>query len=57
MIARDVSGNSYNGTVSGTLSYNVDSPRYSGSTTLTNAYISSPVGAVLAKSKDFTING
>ena len=57
MIARDVSGNGHNGTVSGTLSYNVDSPRYSGSTTLTNVYISSPAGAVLAKSKDFTING
>lgn len=56
-LTTDVSGNSYNGTVSGTLSYNVDSPRYSGSTTLTNAYISSPAGAVLAKSKDFTING
>lgn len=53
----DVSGNGYNGTVSGTLSYNVDSPRYAGSTVLTNAYISSPAGTVLAKSKDFTING
>jgi hypothetical protein len=36
VIARDVSGNSYNGIVSGTLNYNSDSPRYSGSTIFDN---------------------
>ena len=57
IFTRDVSGYNYNGIINGTLNYNADSPRYTGSTTLTNAYISSPAGAVLAKSKDFTING
>ena len=32
IIAKDVSGNKYDGTVGGTLSYNANSPRYSGST-------------------------
>ena len=47
MIARDVSGNGYNGTVSGTLSYNVDSPRYSGSTVFNgSSRITSEIGSM-----------
>ena len=47
MIARDVSGNGYNGAVSGTLSYNIDSPRYSGSTLFNgSSYITSTSGSM-----------
>ena len=49
MIAKDVSGNNYDGTVSGTLSYNSDSPRYSGSTNFSAPgyihYLPSPINS------------
>ena len=53
----DSSGYRYGGTQSGTLSYNADSPRYLGSTSFSSALVNSSAGAVLASSKDFTING
>jgi hypothetical protein len=53
----DSSGYGYNGTQSGTLSYNSDSPRYESSTTFTSALVNSSAGTILANSKDFTING
>lgn len=49
MIAKDTSGNGYNGTISGALSYNVDSPRYSGSTNFSAPgyihYLPSPINS------------
>ena len=56
-LTTDVSGFGYNGTQSGTLTFNIDSPRYMGSTDFNTGLINSSVGAMLAVSKDFTING
>jgi len=45
----DSSGNGYNGVISGTLSYNIDSPRYSGSTNFSTPgyihYLPSPINS------------
>lgn len=57
VLTTDVSGFGYNGTQSGTLTFNIDSPRYAGSTKFNAGLINSPAGVMLATSKDFTING
>jgi hypothetical protein len=57
MLLTDVSGNGYNATKTGILTFNSNSPRYSGSTTFTSGLINSPACVVLANSKDFSING
>ena len=56
-ICVDVSGNGYNLTQVGSPIFNSDSPRYGGSTTFSSLIFNSSAGAVLASSKDFTING
>lgn len=54
----DVSGNGNTAIQVGTLTFNNDSPRYNKSTQFNGAsLINTSVGAVLASSKDFTING
>ena len=56
-IIQDCSGYGYNGVKTGTLTSNLNSPRYDNSMAFSSAIVNSPSCAVLANSKDFTING
>ena len=48
IITRDVSGNNYNLTMTGNLTYNEDSPRYEGSTTFDgNSYLQTKTGSMV----------